>query len=64
MLETYRALLEPAGFEIVKTVGLGTPLLVAIDKVVRYVRNKHGDSFAAPLFLLFWPFQLLDISRS
>ena len=58
--ESYRALLEPAGFEIIRTVGLGTPLLVAMDKIVRYVRNKHGDIFAAPLFLVTWPFQWLD----
>lgn len=59
-LESYRALLEPAGFELVKSAGLGSPLFVQLDKAIRYLRNKGGDALALPLFLLSWPLQLFD----
>ncbi len=58
--ESYRMLLQPAGFEIVNTVGLATPLLVQLDNAIRLLRNKAGDVVALPLFLLTWPVQLLD----
>ncbi|MBI3615678.1 MAG: methyltransferase domain-containing protein [Candidatus Omnitrophica bacterium] len=59
-LESYRSLLEPVGFELVKSVGLGSPLLVQLDRPVRYLRNKGGDALAVPLFLMSWPLQFLD----
>jgi len=59
-LETYRALLEPEGFRIVKSAGLGSPLLVRLDTIIRSVRNRKGVGAALPLFLLTWPLQRLD----
>ena len=60
-LESYRTLLQPIGFEIVKQVGLGSPLLELIDRPIRFLRNTWGgDALALPLFLLTWPLQLLD----
>jgi SAM-dependent methyltransferase len=58
--ETYRILLQPAGFEIVSCVGLGSPLLVQVDKLMRLLRNRTGDVVALPLFLLIWPLLLFD----
>lgn len=59
-MESYRALLEPAGFQIVKTAGFGSPLLVKMTNVIQPVLSRKGAAFALPLFLLSWPFQLLD----
>ena len=58
--ESYRALLEPAGFRVVDEAGLGTPLLVALYAPLRSIRNRLGIAAALPLFLLFWPFTFLD----
>jgi SAM-dependent methyltransferase len=59
-LEAYRALLEPAGFEIVETVGLGSPRLAAANRIVSRVRNRWGDALALPVFVLALPCVWLD----
>jgi SAM-dependent methyltransferase len=59
-METYRALLEPAGFQIVKSAGFGSPVLVGISNIIQPVLSRWGAAFALPLFLLSWPLQLLD----
>jgi SAM-dependent methyltransferase len=59
-LESYRALLEPAGFQIVKSAGFGSPLLVKLSNVIQPILSRKGATFALPLFLLTWPLQLLD----
>jgi SAM-dependent methyltransferase len=59
-LESYRALLEPAGFRIVKTTGFGSPLLVRLSDVIQPMLSRKGAAYALPLFLLTWPLQLLD----
>jgi SAM-dependent methyltransferase len=59
-MESYRALLEPAGFQIVKSAGFGSPLLVKMTNIIQPVFSRMGAAFAFPLFLLSWPFQLLD----
>jgi SAM-dependent methyltransferase len=59
-LETYRALLEPAGFRIVESAGFGSPLLVRISSVIQPVLSRYGVALALPLFLFSWPLQLLD----
>lgn len=58
--ESYKALLMPAGFKITKSVGLGSPLLNRLDKLIRWLRNNAGDSVALPLFLSTWPLQFFD----
>lgn len=59
-LESYRRLLEPAGFTITRTAGLGSAGLTRLDQSVRYLRNRCGDLVAVPWFLAIWPFQWLD----
>lgn len=59
-LESYATLLAPAGFQIVATVGLGSPILQIIDGPVRYLRNHLGDFVALPAFILVLPFAKLD----
>jgi SAM-dependent methyltransferase len=59
-METYRALLEPAGFRIVKSAGFGSPLLVKISDMIQPVLSGYGTALALPLFLFSWPLQLLD----
>lgn len=54
--QDYRALLEPLGFQIDKVVGLGSPRLNHVDRVVRIIRNSFGDGFALPLFPFVVPF--------
>jgi hypothetical protein len=59
-LESYRALLEPVGFQIVKSAGFGSPILVKLGNVIQPVISRNGVAAALPLFLLSWPLQLLD----
>jgi SAM-dependent methyltransferase len=59
-MESYRALLESAGFQIVKSAGFGSPLLVKMTNIVQPVLSRRGAAFALPLFLVSWPLQLLD----
>lgn len=58
--ESYRALLEPAGFHIEARAGLGSALLLVLDRPVRFIRNRFGEAAAIPFFLAVWPFTLLD----
>ena len=39
-METYRALLEPAGFQIVKSAGFGSPLLVKMTNIIQPVFSR------------------------
>jgi SAM-dependent methyltransferase len=59
-LSSYQTLLRPVGFEIVRSLGLGIPLLLKADRYIRAVRNRAGDLIALPLFLLTLPLQLMD----
>jgi SAM-dependent methyltransferase len=59
-LESYGALLGEAGFEIVESAGLGTPLLRTLDDALRVIRNRLGDLAAPPLFLAALPLTGLD----
>lgn len=61
-LNAYKSLLEPMGFKIIHSAGLGSPLLVHLDNVIRWIRNRGGGDIAAlPLFLLTLPLQMLDL---
>jgi len=59
-LQSYRDLLEPAGFQIVKSGGFGSPLLVKLANLIQPLMSEKGAAFALPLFLITWPLQLLD----
>jgi SAM-dependent methyltransferase len=59
-LETYRQLLEPIGFRIVRNVGLGSPFLVRLASMIQGLLNWKGAAAAMPLFLLTWPLQFFD----
>jgi SAM-dependent methyltransferase len=59
-LESYRALLEPVGFQIVKSAGFGSPILVKLANIIQSAWNRNGFAVALPLFFLTWPLQLLD----
>jgi len=64
-LETYRALLEPAGFQIVASAGIGAAPICWADRLLRPIRGRFGmgskgEAAAAPVFLLLSPVQLLD----
>jgi hypothetical protein len=61
--ETYAALLNPRGFEIVAQLGLGSPPLIYADRLVRALRNVSGDAAALPAFVLTYPLQLLDYTN-
>ncbi len=54
-LESYRKLLEPAGFAIEKHLGLGSPVLTTLDHPVRWIRNRFGNALAFPFFALLYP---------
>jgi SAM-dependent methyltransferase len=59
-LETYHCLLKRAGLQIVACGGLGTPLLVKLDRHLSLFRGQHGDVAAVPLFLAYLPLSMLD----
>jgi len=59
-LDSYQALLEPAGLRIAQRVGLGSPLLVWLDNQLRRARHRVGDFWAFPMFLLMLPLTWLD----
>ncbi len=59
-LESYRALLEPAGFQVLKSIGLGSPLLVRLSKLIQPLWHGRGIAVVLPLFLLTWPLQFFD----
>ncbi len=59
-MQSYRALLEPIGFRIVRSAGLGSPLLVRLAKFVQSIWNRNGTAAALPFFVATWPLQLLD----
>ncbi len=59
-LETYHAILEPVGLRIRRVIGLGSPLLVWLDRQLRSMRHHVGDFWAFPLFLLMLPLTRLD----
>jgi len=59
-LESYQRLLDRAGLRIVACGGLGTPLLVKLDRQLSLFRGQHGDAAALPLFLAYLPLSMLD----
>lgn len=54
-LESYRKLLEPAGFVIEKHLGIGSPILTTLDHPIRWIRTRCGDAFALPFFAVVGP---------
>lgn len=60
---SYRALLEPLGFKIVHTEGMGGPFLTGMTYLVQAVQKRWGDFWAIPVFLAGLPFAWLDPSR-
>lgn len=63
-MDTYRALLEPAGFEIVKSAGLRSPFYTKLHDLILLVWSRLGFAAALPLFLLTWPLQILEYQDS
>lgn len=59
-LESYARLLDRAGMKIVASGGLGTPLLVHLDRHMSTFRGQYGDVAALPLFLAYLPLSWLD----
>jgi SAM-dependent methyltransferase len=59
-LQTYQCLLESVGLKIVACGGLGSPLLVRLDRHISELRGRHGDAAVLPLFLAYLPLSLLD----
>lgn len=60
-LESYKALLKPAGFTILHYFGLGSKFLYRADQVIRVIRNHLGDIAAFPIYLILgWPALWID----
>lgn len=59
-LNSYRRLLEPAGFRIERSVGLGAPAVVRVDRIVRRALHRLGHGVAVPLVTAAWPVRFLD----
>lgn len=59
-VESLAALLEPAGFKIIETEGLGGCLRQAANWRIKYLQQRYGKVAGIPLFLLAMPFLWLD----
>lgn len=58
--ESYRALLEPIGFTIADTAGLGGPVRQAFNRRIKEVQETFGAVAGVPLFFLALPFLWID----
>lgn len=59
-VKTYRSILEPIGFQISKTAGLGGPVRQAFNRRIKNVQARFGAAAGVPLFFLSLPFLWLD----
>jgi SAM-dependent methyltransferase len=59
-LESYRALLEPIGFEIEKSAGLGGPVRQAFNWRIKEIQMRRGAAAGLPLFLISLPCLLCE----
>lgn len=63
--ESYRELLEPLGFEVEETMGLGGPIRQAFNRKIKELQSRLGAVAGLPLFLLallVLPFERRDVS--
>ena len=58
--ESYRTLLEPAGFRIEMRAGLGSSLLCALYRPISFIRDHFGALAAVPVFLVLLPLTWMD----
>jgi SAM-dependent methyltransferase len=59
-LESFRALLEPIGFTVEETIGLGGPVRQAFNRRIILVQASLGPLAGTPLFLAALPFLWMD----
>jgi SAM-dependent methyltransferase len=59
-LKSYNSLLEPIGFRIVHTEGMGGPMLTKVWSLIEKIRGKVGNIFSIPFILLMLPFVWFD----
>lgn len=59
-MDAYRALLEPLGFQIVDSAGLGGPIRQAFNKRIIEGQRRFGPVFGSLLFLVALPFAWMD----
>ncbi len=59
-METYRELLEPIGFRLECTEGLGGPVRQAFNARIKSVQERFGAAAGLPLFFLSLPFLPFD----
>ncbi len=59
-LESYRSLLEPIGFKITDTEGMGGPILTKVCFVIQALKNRFGNVWCLPFVLLAIPLIWLD----
>ncbi len=59
-LESYKKLLEPIGFSVTASEGVGGRALVAAHRTVDWFRRRIGDAASLPVVMLAEPFVRLD----
>lgn len=59
-MQSYQALLEPLGFEILASAGLGGPIRQAFNRRIKNVQARFGAPAGIPLFFLSLPFLWID----
>lgn len=59
-LESYRALLEPLGFQITASAGLGGPVRQAFNRRIKEIQARVGAAAGVPLFFVALPFLWID----
>jgi SAM-dependent methyltransferase len=59
-LESYRALLEPIGFQVERVIGLGGPVRQWCNKQITRAQMVAGLPLGLVAFFFLWPFSWLD----
>lgn len=59
-LKSYAELLEPIGFRITATAGLGGPVRQAFNRRIKHTQARFGAAAGVPLFFISLPFLWID----
>ncbi len=59
-IESYQQLLEPNGYKIRETFGIGTSTTTRADRILRSIRQRVGEALAIPAFVAMAPLARID----
>ena len=59
-MDSYKGLLDSAGFDIKLSAGLGSPIIVSLDRINRWFGSVFGVGGSAPFYFVTYPLHRLD----